>query len=234
MAIENAPYVAGLNPAIPANTSPRGEGAAEIRAVKTALKNTFPNVDKPINANADKINQIFDNPSQVPIGLVAIWFEDTLPEGWVECDGAIYNGYQTTDMRGYFPRGKIATDVTGSTGGNDHPDLTEVIQVDGHALARNELPNVGIEYKDRYFVEEKDKLNREGAHNTTPNTSGNTVGSGDTDADNDTFLYVDDTTSPLGDGNAHKHTLSVPQNKQFDNRPAFINVRFICYVGVAP
>ncbi len=232
MSIENSPYIAGLNTNIPANSSPRGEGAAEIRAVKTALKNTFPNVDKPVTADADKMNAAFDNPSLVPIGLIAIWVDSVLPLGWVECDGTIQNGFQTVDMRGFFPRGKTLTDTLGATGGADNPGLTEYLQVDDHAITKSELPAVGVGYKDRYYVEDKNHLEGKGATNVMNNDSANTVGSGESDNDDTGMLYVDSTTENLGQGLGHKHTLSTPENKTFDNKPPYINVRFICYVGV--
>lgn len=234
MAIENSPYIAGLNTAIPANSDPRGEGAAQIRAVKTALKNTFPNVDKPINANADTINSVFDNPSQVPIGLIAIWMDSVLPEGWAECDGTIQNGFQTTDLRGFFPRGKETTDTLGDTGGSDNPDLPNYLQVDKHSITKRELPAVGVGYKDRYFAEDKRYMEDRGTTNTMDNDSDNTFGSGDSDTNNDGMLYIEGKTDNLGEGVGHKHGLSNNPDETFDNRPSYVNVRFICYVGVAP
>jgi len=114
MAIENSPYIAGLNIAIPANTSPRAEGAAQIRGSKTALKNSFPNVDGAVTATAARMNEVFDNESQVPLGLIAMWYGSTFPDGWVECNGEIANGFETPDLRGLFIRGSNESTAVGT------------------------------------------------------------------------------------------------------------------------
>lgn len=234
MAIENSPYISGLDEAIPANTDPRAEGAAQIRANKTALKNSFPNVGAPVTASAERMNEVFNNPSQIPVGAILMWTSDINPEGWSDCDGSIINGIQTPDLRGVFVRGVDDTTSIGITGGSDNPKLSEHLTIDSHKLAIDELPAHDHPYTDRYYPEADDKLTELGAANIMPNDSSNTIGSGDTDTDNGRMLYLDSVTSKVGGGNGHTHGLSDKVDNVFDNRPAFYTLKYICYVGVAP
>lgn len=231
MAIENSPYISGLNKAIPANTDPRAEGAAQIRATKTALKNSFPNVDTAVTATAERMNEVFNNPSQIPIGLVAMWTETSTPTGWVDCDGTIQKGYQTPDLRGMFVRGADDNVPVTSTGGNDAPVLSDHVTVDEHKLGIHELPEHDHEYIDRYYPEDSDHLKGDGASNIMPNDGGNQVGSNGTDSDNDGLLFITTNTEKTGGNQGHTHGLTDSDASPFDNRPAFYSIRFICYVG---
>lgn len=57
MAIEtNAVVISDLNPAYPQDRDYIAEGAAQIRLVKQVVKNTFPNVDAPVQLDADQLN----------------------------------------------------------------------------------------------------------------------------------------------------------------------------------
>lgn len=231
MAIENSPYIAGMDTSIPANTDPRAEGAAQIRGSKTAVKNSFPNVDAPVTATAARMNEVFNNPSQVPIGLVAMWTETTVPTGWADCDGEIVNGYQTPDLRGMFVRGVDEEHPVTSTGGNDKPLIGDTTKVEEHKLTVEELPKHSHGYVDRYLAEDKDYLEDKGATNIMDNDSSNTLGSGDTDSDDTGMLFVNGTTKETGQGLGHTHELISNEDNPFDNRPAFYSVKFICYVG---
>lgn len=233
MAIENAPYIAGLNTSIPANTSPRAEGAAQIRGSKTAIKNSFPNVDAPVTATAARMNAIFNNPSDIQVGMIVMWAESNTPAGWTDCNGETVNGYQTPNLEGMFPRGATTKLPVTATGGNDAPTLSEHVTVDGHKLGINELPKHTHEYVDRYYPEVKKSLTGEGApeRSIMSNDSGNTAGSNGTDSDNSSMLYTMGTSEATGSGNKHTHGLTDSKDKPFDNRPAFFSIRFICYVG---
>lgn len=232
MAIENAPYIAGLTTSIPSNNSPRAEGAAQIRGTKTAVKNSFPNVDAPVTATASRMNEVFDNPSQVPLGAVLMWFQPDNPEGWETCDGEIYNGIQTPDLRGLFIQGESATQAIGTTGGNDAPTVSDSLVVEGHGLTSAELAPHTHEYTDRYYPEDKSYLEDRDATNVMVNDSPNKWGSGDTDNGNDGMMFVTDTTESTGQGAAHTHPIADNTDNPFDNRPAFYTLRYICYVGV--
>ena len=231
MSIENSPYIAGLNTNIPANNEPRAEGAAQIRGHKTAVKNSFPNVDAPVTATAARMNEVFNNPSQIPIGLIAMWTGTDTPEGWADSDGEIHNGFQTPDLRGMFVRGVDDANEVGSTGGNDNPVIGDHITIDEHKLGINEIPEHTHKYTDRYYAENKEHLTDKGATNVMDNDSGNQVGSGESDTDNSGMLFVEGTTEKTGGVSGHKHGISGVEDNPFDNRPAFYSIRYICYVG---
>lgn len=232
MAIENAPYIAGLSPSIPANTDPRAEGAAQIRATKTALKNSFPAVDASVTASAARMNEVFNNPSQVPIGAILMWSGASNPEGWADCDGNVANGFLTPNLRGMFIQGATTAGDIGVTGGNNNPTLSNHVTVDEHALGINELPAHKHDYVDRYYAESKNKLTSEGAGNIMSNDSTNTVGSNSTDSDNDGMLFVNAETATTGSGAGHTHGLTDNPNSVFDNRPTFYTLKYIVYVGI--
>lgn len=229
MAIENSAYISGLNTAIPANNEPRAEGAAQIRGLKTAVKNTFPNVNKPVTANADRMNTIFEGKQDIKVGMIVMWPEAVVPDGWAACDGKIYNGYQTVDLQDKFVMGKSASTIVKDTGGNSAPDISKSIKVKEHILVESEIPAHKHKYVDRYFVE--DKNYREG-DNWMDNDSSNTIGSGDTDLGNDGMLFINAETKPVGGGKGHKHELEANADNLFDNRPAYVVLQYICYVGV--
>lgn len=232
MSIENSPYIAGLSTNIPANNEPRAEGAAQIRGLKTAIKNTFPNADKPVTATADRMNAIFDGKQDIKVGMIVMWPEDTVPEGWAPCDGKIYNGYQTVDLQDKFVMGKSASTVVKGTGGDSAPDISKNIKVKEHVLVEDEIPSHKHDYVDRYYVEEKDYMEDRGATNVMDNDSGDNLGSGSTDKNNNGMLFVNSKTKATGGGKGHAHELEANPDEAFDNRPAYVVLQYICYVGV--
>ena len=61
MAIENnAVVISDLNQNYPQDRDYIQEGAAHIRLVKNVLKNTFPNVDSPVDIDSDQLNLFND------------------------------------------------------------------------------------------------------------------------------------------------------------------------------
>lgn len=229
MAIENSPYVSGLNTNIPANNDPRAEGAAQIRGVKTALKNSFPNLGGGVTATHTRMNEIFDGKQDIKVGMIVMWPEPTIPDGWASCDGEVYNGYQTVDLRDKFVMGKSDDTVVKDTGGDSAPDISANIKVKEHVLSEQEIPAHKHGYVDRYYSEDKNYID---ADNWMDNDSSNQVGSGETDSDNDGMLFVNDNTKAVGGGKGHSHGLEANPDIPFDNRPAYVVLQYICYVGV--
>ena len=58
MPVENASYVADLNPAWPLDSDPAREGAEQIRVVKTATQQSFPNIDGAVTVTDTELNAL--------------------------------------------------------------------------------------------------------------------------------------------------------------------------------
>lgn len=56
MGLESVTTIKDLNPANPAPGDNKAEGDDHLRNLKKAIKNTFPNIDKPITRTADQLN----------------------------------------------------------------------------------------------------------------------------------------------------------------------------------
>ncbi len=119
---EGTDNIKGLEPSLPTDNAPAGEGAAELRQLKAVLKNCLGEVDGPIyNADGEKpsaadftalfraLSYLIDDSTgqivpQMPYkGMVIMYYGDVrdLPPGWVFCDGR--NG--TPRLVGRFPLG---------------------------------------------------------------------------------------------------------------------------------
>jgi hypothetical protein len=92
--LESANYISQLNPANPNSTDTVSQADDHLRVIKTALKNTFPNLDAPVLSTPAQLN------SPVPRGVILMWRDPivTIPAGYALCDGT--NG--TPDLRGLF------------------------------------------------------------------------------------------------------------------------------------
>lgn len=235
MAIDNANYVGQLDDNLPQDLDPVTEGAAQIRAVKNALTNTFPNVSGIVNADHNELNALTDQPNTFVKGMV-IMFSGTaaVPDGWAECDGQSVNGFTTPDLRSKFIKAydNRETEQPGTLGGDNNPDISTGLTVDEHVLGVTEMPSHSHSYKDRYYIEDKAELTGEGATTIedTPTGYNNGVGSSATDTDNNAFLYIESDTEDTGGGQGHSHGLT--SDGTFDNQPEFYLMKFICYVGV--
>ena len=116
MALESASYIAQLNQANPTSTDTVSQADDHLRLIKSVLKNTFPNLDQPVNATPAQINQ------PIPSGLISLWSGSvaTIPTGWVLCNGS--NG--TPDLRNRFVVGAGDIYSVGGTGGSTTQTLT--------------------------------------------------------------------------------------------------------------
>lgn len=56
MPLETATHIAELEPANPTGTDSMASGDDHLRLIKSALKNTFPNLDAPVTATPDELN----------------------------------------------------------------------------------------------------------------------------------------------------------------------------------
>jgi len=124
MPIESASFIHQLEPANPAGSDPIADSDNHIRLIKTALKNTFPNITAPVTANQHQL-------AGLPAGLVCMWSGSiaTIPAGWVLCSGQTVARADGTgnitapDFRNRFivaAGADYAVGATGGTTGHDH------------------------------------------------------------------------------------------------------------------
>jgi microcystin-dependent protein len=97
------------------------------------------NVNGDVKADSLVINGVTN--SQVPIGLIQIWYGsvESIPTGWVLCNGATGitrsdggGTIDTPDLTGRFVRGATSTPQVGQTAGNNTVTLSEA-NLPGHA-----------------------------------------------------------------------------------------------------
>ncbi|AII27500.1 tail fiber protein [Vibrio phage VPp1] len=219
MAIDNGNYIAGMNINIPAPTDPRYEGADQIKAVKRMVQESFPNIDGEVTATVSELNKMTDGTQGRFIGETTMFqglIED-IPVGWVLSDGTIQNGFQTIDLRDKFIMGynnlKNTAQPNRSTGGENNPDLSAHLVSEEHTLILAEIPahKHPLEYN----------ATGSGGGGTGPDVKG---GSGAE-------------TEEVGGGKPHKHGLTAKVDNggvpTFDNRPEYVVLAFIVYVGRA-
>jgi microcystin-dependent protein len=103
-------FISDLNPINPAEGDLARDGDNHIRLIKTALKQTFPNITGAVTATQGDLNT-----GAFPSGGIILWSGSivTIPSGWFLCDGA--NG--TPDLRDRFVVGAGSTYTVGATGG---------------------------------------------------------------------------------------------------------------------
>uniref|UniRef100_A0AAU6W0U9 Tail fiber protein n=3 Tax=unclassified bacterial viruses TaxID=12333 RepID=A0AAU6W0U9_9VIRU len=135
MALETGTYINQLVPSNPNGADPKGQGDDHIRLIKNTLKNTFPNIDKQVYANADHLNRIADPSMFFVRGMIMSFYGNAAPAGWAICDGQ--NG--TPDLRSRFIYGAGLTHGPASVGGNTAH--THGAEVYGTALTEAQMPS---------------------------------------------------------------------------------------------
>ena len=127
MALENATYVSGLNPANPAQSDPISEGDNHLRLIKSALKATFGSITGAITATHDEINKL--------AGLVTTKAELGFLSG-------VTSSIQT-QLNSLVAKTRTITAGTGLTGGGDL-SADRSLSLSGQALAMHNLASNGI------------------------------------------------------------------------------------------
>lgn len=218
MALDRASFVGELDDNLPNNRDPRVEGAAQIRAVKTALVNSFPNVKGKVEATHEDMNYAFKH--KWSVGMIMMFTGTEAPPGWALCDGTPSNGIVTPDLRDKFIKGwnPVGGENPGASGGSHTAtNMADYIDVADHTLTESQMPK-----HRHYFTEmsegDYDKLDVKFVENI-PSDYGRD-GSGNRGA------YQ---TSEEGGGQAHGHNTT--SKGSFDKRPAYYALAFIVYVG---
>lgn len=89
-------------------------------------------------------------------------------------------------------------DTPGKTGGSSSHSHNSDFSVVDKALTTTEMPPHTHEYKDRYYIENSASLSNATFKISTPAGYNGQLGSGDTDSDNDMFLFIDSVTEETG------------------------------------
>lgn len=125
MALETASYISQLIPTNPLSTDLVSQTDDHLRVIKGALVNSFPNVNAPVTATPDQLN----NP--VPKGAIILWsgLATAVPIGYGLCDGT----QGTPDLRdrfvvgagnSYAPNASGGSVTTGMAGSHTHTENT--------------------------------------------------------------------------------------------------------------
>lgn len=136
MAIESAQYLNQLVAANPLSTDPVSQADDHLRMIKSALLNTFPNLDSPVTATPDQLNH------PIPKGAVIMWSGamSNIPAGYAVCDGT----QGTPDLRNRFVVGAGdlysvsavgGSGTTGFGGSHTHTENTATASLTVSSLA---------------------------------------------------------------------------------------------------
>lgn len=88
------------------------QNGQNLSQLLSALNFRTPTDQGRLDSMQQQINEF--TASNVPVGGIIMWSGETVPDGWLLCDGE--NG--TPDLRDRFVVGSGATHTTGDTGGN--------------------------------------------------------------------------------------------------------------------
>lgn len=121
MPLENAQYIAELNPAWPLGSDPVNTSDDHHRNTKRATQQSFPNIDAEVTATAADLNTLTGAASTGspyglnPVGTRIEGYWTTAPNGYLVCDGSAIDPQYTAliailgpnlpDERGRFARG---------------------------------------------------------------------------------------------------------------------------------
>ena len=116
-------YIDGLNASWPDGVTENvREGDDHIRVIKTALKNTFPNLDAAVTLSPTELNQA----AVFPTGTKMLFAQATAPTDWT-IDTAF-------DGRALFTKGTFNSSAKagGETGGSDDPGIMNKVPSHTH------------------------------------------------------------------------------------------------------
>lgn len=117
--------------------------------------------------DADKLDGIEGNAllgSALPTGTILLWQSATVPTGWHICDGSLYLGIQTPDLRDRFVVGAEGNYSSHDSGGSTSFTPTATgITTPGHAVTVDEMPAHDHDYEDKNNPTRKYMANESGS-----------------------------------------------------------------------
>lgn len=237
MAIDNAIYIGEMDTDSPLNSDPRAEGAGQMRAIKRAVQNSFPNINGEVTATETELSAIGPVAQVFQYGFVSQWFgaynpDNTplegewfgLPEGWAALDGRTWSNVigQASDrilpdLRGRFTKGfdpDVDTESERFGGSNSIPseDIAAVLETDGHVLTVEQIPPHSHDFRG---VPEGATDNQGAGSSSCADAKWNTL-----------------STVSTGGGQAHEHGVSGVADATVDVVPEYYAIVYITYVGV--
>lgn len=118
---------------------------------------------------------------------------------WVRIKGKFLVGIDESDS---------SFDGVGETGGSKTHNHTDTFSVNNHTLTPSQIPAHTHDYRDRYYVESSSGVSTATYKEAAPTNYNAKRGSGNSDNDNTTFLYIDATTEQTGSSASHNHGIS--------------------------
>ncbi|MCW7551027.1 tail fiber protein, partial [Photorhabdus sp. APURE] len=145
-------------------------------------------------ANYNNFDSRYDN---IPVGSPIPWPQPNPPSGYLTCNGQSFNKSTYPRLAAAYPSG-VLPDLRGEfIRGWDDGRGVDPGRVCGSWQA-DLLASHKHGYRDRYYIENMNSLHRANNKEATPAGYNGNVGSDGTDTDNNSFLYIDSTTSTTG------------------------------------
>lgn len=127
-------YVGLFNTDTPSELSPYTQGAKVLRDLKTTFFDSFPEIDEPVLATSEQLNNLTGN--FLP-GMIVAWYSTSdIPDGWSLCDGS----EGTPDLTDMFVKGATEPGTNQVIYGNAGFSPKEYTSVNNHALTEAESP----------------------------------------------------------------------------------------------
>ncbi|WZH62468.1 tail fibers protein [Pseudomonas phage vB_Pae_WS1160] len=217
MGLEVATYINQLVPTNPTGSDLKSFGDDHLRLIKSAIKNTFPNISQAVNVTAAQLNAVADTTQYVKPGMVIMWAGSLaqIPAGWKLCNGVgtTSNGIPVPNLIGAFPWGIDGTSqAVGTRGGS--ANIVWSGMVSGTALTLDQIPSHN---HIQGYGSNRGEGGRFGTASNQSSRQEEAFGGNPTSS----APY----TSSVGGGQAHDHSVSI--NMPLGNIPPFCSVFFI-------
>ncbi|XHX67448.1 hypothetical protein GU833_15555 [Photorhabdus akhurstii] len=142
-----------------------------------------------------------------PVGVPIPWPLPNVPAGYFSCNGQSFNKSIYPKLATAYPSG-VLPDLRGEfirgwddSRGVDPGRVCGSWQGDAFASHKHG-------YRDRYYIENVGSLSRVNNKEATPAGYNSNAGSGGTDRDNNTFLYIDSTTAEAGNNETRPRNIA--------------------------